>query len=108
MPTYEYECQRCGHTFERFQSITEEKLKRCPQCRGKLKRLLGTGAGILFKGSGFYETDYRSSSYEQAAKKETSATTETKSDDGKSDKKSTATKKDAAAKTPESTTKKAS
>ena len=59
MPTYEYECQRCGHTFERFQSITEEKLKRCPECRGKLKRLLGTGAGIIFKGSGFYETDYK-------------------------------------------------
>lgn len=70
MPTYEYECQRCGFTFERFQSMTAEPLKRCPECRGKVKRLFGTGAGILFKGSGFYETDYRSKSYAEAAKKD--------------------------------------
>jgi len=68
MPTYEYECQKCGYLFERFQSITEEPLKRCPKCRGKIKRLLGTGAGIIFKGSGFYETDYRSDSYRRGAK----------------------------------------
>ena len=81
MPTYEYECRRCGHDFERFQSITEEPLKRCPKCRGKVKRLISTGAGIIFKGSGFYETDYRSDSYKAEAKKETaSATAKTSSD----------------------------
>jgi len=70
MPTYEYECDKCGHAFERFQSMTEERVKRCPKCRGKVRRLLGTGAGIIFKGSGFYATDYRSSGYQQAAKRE--------------------------------------
>ena len=59
MPTYEYECQRCGHVFERFQSMKDEPLKRCPECRGKVKRLLGTGAAVVFKGSGFYTTDSR-------------------------------------------------
>ncbi|MBN1556636.1 MAG: zinc ribbon domain-containing protein [Lentisphaerae bacterium] len=73
MPTYEYECTKCGHRFERFQRITEEPVKRCPKCRCKVRRLLGAGAGILFKGGGFYETDYRSDSYKQAAKKEQAA-----------------------------------
>ncbi len=59
MPTYEYECSKCGHTFERFQSMNEEPVKRCPKCRCKVRRLLGVGAGIIFKGSGFYETDYK-------------------------------------------------
>jgi putative FmdB family regulatory protein len=59
LPTYEYECQRCGHRFELFQSMSDEPRKRCPECRGKLRRLLGAGAGIIFKGSGFYATDYR-------------------------------------------------
>lgn len=68
MPTYEYECQKCGHAFERFQSMTEAPVKTCPDCRGrKVKRLIGTGAGLLFKGSGFYTTDYRSDSYRKAA-----------------------------------------
>jgi len=75
MPTYEYECQSCGHTFERFQNISDEPLKRCPKCRCKVKRLIGSGAGIIFKGSGFYETDYRSKSYTEAAKKEKTAGT---------------------------------
>jgi len=70
MPTYEYECQKCGHTFEVFQSIKDAPKKICPQCRGRVKRLLGTGAGLLFKGSGFYITDYRKSGYKEAAKKE--------------------------------------
>lgn len=56
MPTYEYECKKCGH-FEEFQSITAAPLTRCPKCHGKVHRLLGTGSGIIFKGSGFYETD---------------------------------------------------
>jgi len=72
MPTYEYECQKCGHTFERFQLISDKPLDRCPKpgCKGKVKRLIGTGAGLIFKGSGFYTTDYRSHSYKEAAKKE--------------------------------------
>src|SRR5262245_934262 len=69
MPTYDYRCDACGHEFEEFQSITASPLKKCPQCgKAKLKRLIGTGAGIIFKGSGFYETDYRSDSYKNAAK----------------------------------------
>jgi len=81
MPTYDYECQKCGHRFEQFQSITADPLKRCPRpkCRGKVKRLLGTGAGIIFKGSGFYLTDYRSKSYVEGSKKEKS---ESSSSDG--------------------------
>ncbi len=70
MPTYDYQCQDCGYTFEVFQSMTAPKLRKCPRCRGKLKRLLGTGAGIIFKGSGFYETDYRSRNYREGEKKE--------------------------------------
>lgn len=71
MPTYDYQCSSCEYLFEEFQSITAKPLKKCPQC-GKmtLKRLLGTGAGIIFKGSGFYETDYRSDSYKKAAESE--------------------------------------
>lgn len=69
MPTYEYVCEACGHSFEEFQSMREEPLKDCPQCRQKkLRRLFGGGAAILFKGSGFYQTDYRSESYKSAAK----------------------------------------
>ena len=70
MPTYEYECTKCEYQFEKFQSMTEEPLKRFPKCRCKVKRLIGTGAGLLFKGSGFYETDYRSDSYKKAEKKD--------------------------------------
>jgi putative FmdB family regulatory protein len=71
MPTYDYECDACGHTFEKFQSIKASPVRKCPSC-GKLKvrRLLGTGAGIIFKGSGFYQTDYRSDSYRKAAEKD--------------------------------------
>lgn len=70
MPTYDYTCQDCGHTFEVFQRMDARKLGKCPRCGGKLKRLIGTGAGIIFKGSGFYATDYRSPAYGAAAKKE--------------------------------------
>jgi len=68
MPTYEYECLRCKHVFDTFQEITNKPLKRCPKCKGKVKRRIGAGAGILFKGSGFYTTDYRSDGYKKAAK----------------------------------------
>ena len=64
MPTYDYECDACHHTFEEFQSMSDEHLKKCPKCgKKKLRRLLGAGAAIIFKGSGFYQTDYRSDSY---------------------------------------------
>ncbi|MCF7708108.1 MAG: zinc ribbon domain-containing protein [Verrucomicrobia bacterium] len=77
MPTYEYHCEKCDHTFEVFQSMSDEPLEYCPedQCklskwgRGKVKRLIGPGAGLIFKGSGFYITDYRSESYKKDAKK---------------------------------------
>ena len=69
MPTYEYECDACGHRFEEFQSITAKPLRVCPVCgKRSLRRLIGTGAGLLFKGSGFYATDYRSSEYRRRAK----------------------------------------
>lgn len=68
MPTYDYECDACGHKFEIYQGINDEKLKKCPECKKlKLRRLLGTGGAIMFKGSGFYQTDYRSESYKKAA-----------------------------------------
>lgn len=74
MPTYDYECDACQHKFEEFQSMKDEPLKVCPKCKKKkLRRLFGTGAAILFKGSGFYETDYRSQSYQNAAKKDQEA-----------------------------------
>ena len=81
MPTYEYSCEKCGQNFDAFQSMRDEPFRECPKelCRlpewghGKVKRLLGTGAGLIFKGSGFYTTDYRSDSYKEAAKKESPA-----------------------------------
>ena len=69
MPTYEYKCDACGHAFEKFQSITAAPIKKCPQCgKSKVRRLIGTGAGLIFKGSGFYITDYRDQSYKDKAK----------------------------------------
>jgi putative FmdB family regulatory protein len=74
MPTYEYECNACKNRFEEFQSFSEEPLTKCPRCKKKkLRRLLGTGAAIIFKGSGFYETDYRSDSYKKAAQADAEA-----------------------------------
>lgn len=70
MPTYVYECTACAHRFEKFQSIKAAPVRSCPKCRKKVRRLIGTGGGVLFKGSGFYQTDYRSKSYTDAAKKE--------------------------------------
>jgi len=68
MPTYEYKCSHCDYTFEKFQSITAKPIRRCPRCgRSKVQRLIGCGAGLIFKGNGFYQTDYRSSSYQKAA-----------------------------------------
>lgn len=68
MPTYDYECDACGHRFELFQSISADPEKKCPECKKlKLRRLIGTGAAVVFKGSGFYQTDYRSDSYKKSA-----------------------------------------
>ena len=73
MPTYDYVCDACDHQFELFQSITADPLRKCPECgRLKLRRLIGPGAAIVFKGSGFYKTDYRSESYKKAAAAEKS------------------------------------
>jgi putative FmdB family regulatory protein len=104
MPTYDYECDACGHTFELFQSYSAEVEKKCPKCKKlKLRRLFGTGAAIVFKGSGFYQTDYRSDSYKKAADKDKPASesnSESKSDsksdskaESKSDTKSSDTNK---------------
>jgi len=81
MPTYDYECDHCGHSFELFQSISEPVKKKCPKCgKPKLRRLFGTGAALVFKGSGFYQTDYRSESYKKAAESDKKSTSETKSE----------------------------
>ncbi len=73
MPTYDYECENCRYTFEKFQSITEQPIKKCPECGGPVRRLIGPGAALIFRGSGFYITDYRSSEYKEKARKESSA-----------------------------------
>jgi putative FmdB family regulatory protein len=106
MPTYDYICESCGCRFEQFQSITAKPLRKCSKCgKNKLKRLIGAGAGVIFKGSGFYQTDYRSEGYKKAqegekkkadkdtGKKETK-TKETKAKESKPDKKGTSDKKD--------------
>jgi putative FmdB family regulatory protein len=98
MPTYEYECAKCGKSFELVQSMKDEALKTCPKnlCRqknwgkGKVKRKIGAGAGLIFKGSGFYITDYRSEGYKKsksdsAKTSETAAGTSTKSDSAKAE-----------------------
>lgn len=74
MPTYEYLCKSCGHRFDEFQSMSAKELRKCPACKKNgLERLIGAGAGVIFKGSGFYQTDYRSSSYSSDAKKDSDA-----------------------------------
>ncbi len=90
MPTYDYVCDKCEHSFELFQQMSESVKRKCPKCGAlKLRRLIGTGAGVLFKGSGFYETDYRSDSYKKAADKDKPA--DNKSESKKSDKASSST-----------------
>lgn len=105
MPTYDYSCDSCGYRFEEFQSYSEPVLTKCPSCRkNKLRRLFGTGAAVLFKGSGFYETDYRSESYKTGAKADSE---QTKTAESASESK-TETKAEAPAKPAKSTKAKAS
>ena len=89
MPTYDYVCDGCGHAFELFQSMTDSVKKTCPKCKKKkLRRLIGAGGAIVFKGSGFYKTDYRSESYKKGAAADSGGKAESgskKSDSGKSD-----------------------
>ena len=88
MPTYDYECDACSHLFEHFQSINDTLLKKCPECgKLKLRRLLGAGGAVMFKGSGFYQTDYRSDSYKKRAAEDKKS-----SDKGSSDAKSSDSK----------------
>ena len=95
MPTYDYQCDACDHCFELFQKISDPVKRKCPECgRLKLRRLFGTGAAILFKGSGFYETDYRSTAYKKSAEEDRKA--ETKSKESSSEKKEGGSKKPAA------------
>jgi putative FmdB family regulatory protein len=84
MPTYDYQCDSCGNKFELFQSIKDDPIRKCPQCKKlKLRRLFGTGAALVFKGSGFYKTDYRSEAYKKAAKADSSSADAKPSSDGK-------------------------
>lgn len=89
MPTYDYECDACGHEFELFQGINDPVQRKCPDCgKLKLRRLFGTGAAVVFKGSGFYQTDYRSDSYKKAAAKDKpSGDGDSKKSDGDASKK---------------------
>jgi putative FmdB family regulatory protein len=94
MPTYDYRCDSCEHEFELFQSIKDDPIKKCPECgKPKVRRLFGTGAAIMFKGSGFYKTDYRSESYRKRAAEET------KSSDGAGSPGKSETKPDSGSKT---------
>ena len=91
MPTYEYVCDGCGHAFDELQSFSDEPLKKCPQCgKNKLRRLFGTGAAVLFKGSGFYQTDYRSDSYKKSAEAEKKSAEPAKTDAAKPESSSSA------------------
>ena len=91
MPTYDYECDACGHRFELYQSISADPDRKCPACKKlKLRRLIGTGAAVVFKGSGFYQTDYRSDSYKKSAA----------ADSGSSSSGSSSTEKPSSEKTP--------
>ena len=93
MPTYEYKCANCNCLMEVFQSITANPLRKCPECgKMKLQRLLGTGAGLIFKGSGFYETDYRSESYKKGAESDEKPKTDSAKSENKTETK-TETKK---------------
>ena len=98
MPTYDYVCDACEHKFELFQSIKDDPIKKCPECKkNKLRRLIGAGAAIMFKGSGFYQTDYRSDSYKKRAEADKApSSSESKSESKSSESKSSSSDKPAA------------
>ncbi|MCX7706348.1 MAG: FmdB family transcriptional regulator [bacterium] len=79
MPTYDYECKVCGHSYRKFQKMTDEPDKTCPECKGEVRRLIGLGGGVIYKGSGFYTTDYRSPEYLRRAKEESSSSSDSSS-----------------------------
>ncbi len=86
MPTYDYVCDACGHAYELFQSMTDSVKKTCPKCgKKKLRRLIGAGSAIMFKGSGFYKTDYRSESYKKGAAADSAASGSAKTEGSKSE-----------------------
>jgi len=70
MPTYEYECKKCGHRFDRFQKMSDKPVSKCPECKGKVSRIIGLGGGVIFKGAGFYTTEYRSDDYKKREREE--------------------------------------
>jgi putative FmdB family regulatory protein len=103
MPTYDYECDACGHKFEQFQSYNDPVLRKCPECKkAKLRRLFGTGAAVVFKGSGFYQTDYRSDSYKKAASADTDGGSAKSSDRDTSSSDTSSSKSEGAAAKPTS------
>ncbi len=90
MPTYDYQCTACDHEFEHFQSINSPVMRKCPECgKPKLRRLIGPGAAVVFKGSGFYQTDYRSESYKKRAAEDTKSTASSPTTESKSTSSST-------------------
>lgn len=104
MPTYDYKCLECEVQFEKFQGITAPPLEECPECSGKVKRLIGAGAGLIFKGSGFYATDYRSEGYKESAKKDKNSASDKSDKCEKSEKKEKKTDTSSESKTKSSDT----
>ena len=101
MPTYDYKCDACGHAFEQFQSMSAAPIKKCPKCgKQKVKRLIGTGAGLIFKGSGFYITDYRDQSYKDKAKADSGSGSDGAAKTEKSESSSSSSNGDASTSTP--------
>ena len=101
MPTYDYKCDACGHAFEQFQSMSAAPVRKCPKCgKVKVKRLIGTGAGLIFKGSGFYITDYRDQSYKDKAKAESGSSDGAAAKTEKSESSSSSSNGDASTSTP--------
>ena len=92
MPTYDYKCKECENEFEKFQQMTDKPVKKCPKCDGKVQRLIGTGAGVVFKGSGFYETDYKKAPVSSESSEKSTESSKTKS--SSSDCKAAPVKKD--------------
>lgn len=94
MPTYDYQCEDCSYAFEKFQSITAKPIQTCPECKGRVKRLIGTGAGVIFKGSGFYETDYKRKRSNGTTAGTQRSTADSSKSDGAADNKTTSSKDD--------------